>query len=404
MGRFVGPRRDDRTMNARDNRDFTGNGGRRRVLASAPDVVQIVTEPVPDLVRGEALVRLVVSGVCGSDKAGVHGEHAFMKPPYYPGHEVVGVVTALAETVDWVAVGDRVTVEPTLPCGYCKPCRNGAQNLCEHLQFFGCGYREGGMADMFAVPVDRLHKIPPEFTDYEAALIEPLATPIHAVRLAGDLRGLAVTVLGSGTIGLLTLIAARRAGAERIVCTDALAHKRELAMQHGADAVVDAGVENLAGAVRDELGESADAVFDCVANQQTLPQAVKMALKGGTVVVLGGARRPVTVDLPVIQEFQVRIQGAATYRGEDFRDAMEMIARPDFDARRFVTATFPLPRAKEAFNAINSGQEVEDPGCGRLRCPFRDLEGENRDATEGDNSRPAGGGTGHLAAHRSLRH
>ena len=102
-----------------------------------------MTEPVPDLVRGEALVRLLVSGVCGSDKAGVHGEHAFMKPPYYPGHEVVGVVTALAENVDWVAVGDRVTIEPTLPCGYCKPCRNGVQNLCENLQFFGCGYRQG---------------------------------------------------------------------------------------------------------------------------------------------------------------------------------------------------------------------------------------------------------------------
>jgi threonine dehydrogenase-like Zn-dependent dehydrogenase len=342
-----------------DGKDLSANRARRRVLASAPDIVEVVTEPLPDQVHDEALVRLLVSGVCGSDKAGVHGEHAFMKPPYYPGHEVVGVVTALGENVGGVALGDRVTVEPTLPCGYCKPCRNGAENLCENLQFFGCGYREGGMADVFAVRANRLHKIPPEFTDYEAALIEPLATPVHAVRLAGDLRGKAVSVFGSGTIGLLALIAVRRAGARRIVSTDALAHKREFALQLGADAVVDSGVEDLAGAVRAELGESADVVFDCVANQQTLPVAVKIALKGGTVVVVGGARRPVTIDLPVVQEFQVRIQGATTYRGEDFRDAMKIIARPDFDARRFVTATFPLPRAKDAFDAINSGQEVK---------------------------------------------
>jgi 2-desacetyl-2-hydroxyethyl bacteriochlorophyllide A dehydrogenase len=334
-------------------------GARRRVLVRAPDVVEIVTQPVPRLGRGEVLVRLSASGVCGSDKAGVHGEHAFMKPPYYPGHEVVGVVVALGEGADNVVVGDRVTVEPTLPCGHCKPCRNQKENLCENLQFFGCGYREGGMADVFSVPATRLYKVPQSFTDYEAALIEPLATPVHAVRLAGDLRGKAVAVLGSGTIGLLTLVAARRAGAGSVVSTDTLAAKRRLALELGADAAVDAGTEDLAGAVRAELGESGDVVFDCVANQQTLPEAIKVALKGGTVVVVGGARRPVTIDLPVVQEYQVRIQGATTYRREDFDAAAAIIASGEFDAGRFVTATFPLPRADEAFKAINSGEEVK---------------------------------------------
>jgi len=332
---------------------------RRRVRVSEPDMVEVVTEPLPGLEAGEAMVRLLVSGVCGSDKAGVHGEHAFMKPPYYPGHEVVGVVTALGDGAAGVAVGDRVTVEPTLPCGACKPCRSGAENLCENLQFFGCGYREGGMADLFSVRADRLYKVPPGFSEYEAALIEPLATPVHAVRLAGDLRGKAVAVLGSGTIGLLALVAVRQAGARQVVSTDTLAHKRDLALQLGADAVVDAGGDDLAGAVRAALGESADVVFDCVATQQTLSAAIKIALKGGTVVVVGGARRAVTIDLPVVQEYQVRIQGATTYRREDFQDAMEIIARPDFDANRFVTATFPLPRAREAFDAINSGKEVK---------------------------------------------
>jgi len=209
------------------------------------------------------------------------------------------------------------------------------------------------------VPAARLYKVPPGFTDYQAALIEPLATPVHAVRLAGDVRGKAVAVLGSGTIGLLTLVAARHAGARRIVSTDILADKRRLALDLGADAAVDAGTAELAGAVRAELGESGDVVFDCVANQQTLPEAIKVALKGGTVVVVGGARRPVTIDLPVVQEYQVRIQGATTYRRQDFDDATTIIASGEFDPGRFVTATFPLPRADEAFNAINSGEEVK---------------------------------------------
>jgi 2-desacetyl-2-hydroxyethyl bacteriochlorophyllide A dehydrogenase len=332
---------------------------RRRALVSAPDVVEVVTEALPALEPGEALVEMSVSGVCGSDKAGAHGEHAFLKPPYYPGHEVVGVVVAVADGVKEVAAGDRVTVEPTLVCGRCKPCRQGAENLCENLEFFGCGFREGGMADVFSAPARRLHKVPADFSDYQAALIEPLATPVHAVRLAGDLTGKTVAVLGAGTIGLLALTAARHAGAGRILSTDTLASKRELAMALGADAVVDARVDDLAEVVRGELGESVDVVFDCVAHQSTLDAAVKMAIKGGTVVVVGGARKPVTVDLPVIQEYQIRLQGAATYRWEDFDAAIDIIGNGAFDAGRFITATFPLPEAATAFAAIGSGQEVK---------------------------------------------
>jgi 2-desacetyl-2-hydroxyethyl bacteriochlorophyllide A dehydrogenase len=332
---------------------------RRRVIVSAPDVVEVVTEPVPTLKAGEALVEMLVSGVCGSDKAGAHGEHAFMKPPYYPGHEVVGVVVAVADGVGDVVAGDRVTVEPTLVCGHCKPCRHEAENLCENLEFFGCGYREGGMADVFSVPARRLHKIPETFSDYQAALIEPLATPVHAVRLAGDLTGKTVAILGAGTIGLLALIAARHAGAGKIVSTDPLAAKRELALEMGADGVVDARTDDLAGVVRAELGESADVVFDCVAYQGTVDSAVKMAIKGGTVVVLGGARKPVTIDLPVVQEYQIRLQGAATYRWEDFDEATEIIGSGVFDADRFITATYPLTEAAGAFAAIASGSEVK---------------------------------------------
>ncbi len=338
---------------------MTTHEQRRRVYVSAADVVELTTEPLPGLASGEALIEMSVSGVCGSDKAGVHGEHAFLKPPFYPGHEVVGVVVDLADGIDSVEVGDRVTVEPTLPCGHCKSCRKGKENLCENLQFFGCGYREGGMADVFSAPAARLHKVPNGFTDFQAVLIEPLATPVHAVRLAGDLNGAKVAILGSGTIGLLTLIAARHAGADQIVSTDPLALKRELALALGADAVVDGRVEDLAGTVRGELGESADFVFDCVAYEATLAQAIEMAIKGGTVVVLGGPRRFASVDLPVIQEFQIRIQGAATYRWEDFDDAITIIGSPSFDANRFITATFPLPRAAEAMAAISSGSEVK---------------------------------------------
>jgi 2-desacetyl-2-hydroxyethyl bacteriochlorophyllide A dehydrogenase len=332
---------------------------RRRVWVSAPDVVEVVTEPVPTLAPGEVMVRLLVSGVCGSDKAGYHGEHVFCKPPYYPGHEVVGVVTEVGDAVEGVTVGERVTVEPTLVCGRCKHCRNGNENLCENLQFFGCGYKEGGMADVFAVRADRLHKIPSQLSDFEAALIEPLATPVHAVRLVGDVKGKTVAILGAGTIGLLTLVAARHAGARRIVSTDPLEIKRQLAIKLGADAVVDATTEDLAGAVRHELRESADVVFDCVSHQSTFETAIKLAVKGGTVGSVGGPRKVVTLDLPVLQEYQIRLQGCATYTAQDFATATRILESGAFDAEGMITATFPLTKAAEAFSAINTGRETK---------------------------------------------
>jgi threonine dehydrogenase-like Zn-dependent dehydrogenase len=332
---------------------------RHRVLVPTANVVEVVTEPVPQLLPDEALVRMLVSGVCGSDLAGVRGEHAFMKPPYYPGHEVVGEVVGVGGQVTGISPGERVTVEPTLVCGHCKQCRNHSENLCENLEFFGCGYREGGMADVFSVPAARLHKVPASFSLSQAALIEPLATPVHAVRLVGPLDGRAVAIIGAGTIGLLMLTAVKQAGAGRVVCTDPVPRKREVALQLGADAVVDSGAGNVAQAVRGELGESGDVVFDCVATEGTLADAIKVATKGGTVAVVGGGRKPATIDLPVLQEFQVRLQGSTTYTATDFDQAVALIGSPRFDADRFITARFPLAEAASAFGAITSGVEIK---------------------------------------------
>jgi threonine dehydrogenase-like Zn-dependent dehydrogenase len=158
---------------------------------------------------------------------------------------------------------------------------------------------------------------------------------------------------------LLTLIAARHGGARKIVSTDPLDNKRQMALDLGADAVIDATTDDLVGAVRAELGESADVVFDCVSHQDTFERAVRMAIKGGTVGVVGGPRRPVTLDLPVLQEYQIRLQGCATYERQDFGTAIAILASGMFDADRLITSTFPLPKAAGAFAAIGSGREAK---------------------------------------------
>ncbi len=330
----------------------------RRVIVS-PASIDVVEAAAPVPGPGEVLVHSVVSGVCGSDTHAAHGRHPFIALPYAPGHEVVGVVVAAAGDVDGIEPGQRVTVEPDLPCWTCKQCRAGRQNLCENLRFFGCGYPQGGMADLFTIPADRLHRIPDQLGYRAAALIEPLSTPVHAVRISGGVTGRAVAILGAGTIGLLLLAVVKAHGARRIVMTDVLPAKRERALALGADAVVDSTALDVVSGVRAALGESADVVFDCVAIQSTIDQAIGMADKGGTVVVVGVPAGAVTVALPVLQDHQIRIQGSATYLPQDYEESADLLLRGAVDVDSIVTSVYPLTDASEAFARSSAGADIK---------------------------------------------
>jgi len=201
--------------------------------------------------------------------------------------------------------------------------------------------------------------VPDALDDHTAALIEPLSTPVHAVRLAGDVAGRFVAVLGAGTIGLFTLAVLRAHQAGPVVITDPNLFKRERAMALGADTAIDARAPDVAGQVRGALGGSADVVFDCVAIQSSMDQAIAMADKGGTVVVVGVPAREVTVPLPIVQDHQIRIQGSATYLPPDYRESAGLLGRGAVRTADFVTATRPLAEVAEAFELAASGRHVK---------------------------------------------
>src|ERR1700728_2447373 len=329
----------------------------RRVVVY-PGRIAVETADIPAPGPNEALVRTLVAGVCGSDLHAAHGHHPFVALPYRPGHEVVGVVET-AGAAAGCTPGQRVTVTPYLPCWSCKMCASGRENLCENLGFFGCGYLQGGMAEHFTLPADRLFPVPDTLDDHAAALIEPLATPVHAVRLAGDVADRSVAVLGAGTIGLLTLAVLRAHGAGKVISTDPNPRKRARAIALGADAAIDARTPDVAGQVRTALGGSADVVFDCVGIQSSMDQAIAIADKGGTVVVVGVPAREVTVPLPIVQHPQIRIQGSATYLPEDYRESIDLLSRGAVKTADFVTATRPLDQVAEAFELASSGNHVK---------------------------------------------
>ncbi|MFF5081212.1 zinc-binding dehydrogenase [Actinoplanes sp. NPDC000266] len=330
----------------------------QRVIVSG-DGVAVVSAEVPTPGPGEVQVRTAVAGICGSDTHALHGLHPFIELPYAPGHEVSGTISAIGEGVTAFRAGQRVTVEPFLPCWECKQCRAGRQNICERLRFFGCAHDQGGMADYFTIDQRRLHLVPDELDWPAAAFIEPLSTPVHAIGLAGGVAGKTVAVLGAGPIGLLTLLTARVYGATRVVMTARSAANRERALSFGASAAVDATAPDAVGQVREALGESADVVFDCVATQSSIDQALGLAAKGGTVVVVGVPPADVSIPLPLIQDSQLRLQGSATYLPDDFAEAIRLLVTGEVDVSRLVGATYPLAEAASAFDDAASGRYLK---------------------------------------------
>jgi 2-desacetyl-2-hydroxyethyl bacteriochlorophyllide A dehydrogenase len=332
----------------------------RAVVVGADAAVGVERAAVPEPGPGELLVAMTAAGICGSDVHAVQGLHPFVALPYHPGHEVTGTVAAGGPGTATPA-GTAVVVNPVLFCGVCTRCRQGQVNLCRQMAVYGCGTPSGGMAEYFTVPEGNVVPLPAGMTREQAALVEPLSTPVHAVRLAGpDLAGQTVVILGAGTIGLLTLLVARAHGARRIVMTNRSAGKREQALRLGAGAALDPRGPGAGQAIVTALGgEQADVVFDCVAVQDTMDQAFGLVLKGGTIVVVGVPAGPVTVPLPDLQDRQIRVQGSAVYRPDDYAESIELLASGVVRPADLITAQYPLGEAAAAFDAAASGHQIK---------------------------------------------
>ena len=330
----------------------------RRIVVNAADDIRVEQVAAPIAAPGEVVVKSSIVGICGSDVHAAHGRHPFMSLPFWPGHEVIGVVEAAGADAPAALVGQRVVIEPNLACGECTPCQRGRYNICATLDVFGC-QTPGGMTDRFAIAADRVIPLRDDLSDREAALIEPLATPVHAVRRAGDLRGARVVVFGAGPIGLFVTIAALHAGAERVVVADLLESKRARAERLGAAGSFDSSAPDAAEAALRELGGKADVVFDCVSRESTVHLAIEILEKGGTVMTVGVPAGPTTIDLELIQDREIALLGNLMYVRQDVEAAIALLRERRLPLDELITGVFPLDQAQQAFDASNDPEQVK---------------------------------------------
>jgi threonine dehydrogenase-like Zn-dependent dehydrogenase len=336
-------------------------GANRRVVVNAIDDVVFETVPEVGPDAGEVRIRGTLVGICGSDTHAACGHHPFIDLPYRPGHEVIGVVDAVGAGVDASWVGTRVVVEPNLACGHCTQCVAGRYNICQELLVLGC-QTPGGLADSFTVAVDRVIALDPGLDDDHAILIEPLATPIHAVRRAaeavGDLQGRPVVVIGAGPIGLFVLLALRHAGA-KVVVADLLDSKRQRAERLGAAGSFDPTAPDAVASALALLGGPAAVVVDCVSRESSVAQAIDLVEKGGAIMIVGVAAGATPVRLDLIQDRELALIGNLMYVREDYQAAIDLLTSGSVPIEEFITARYDFEHSAEAFSASMDPENVK---------------------------------------------
>ena len=305
--------------------------------------------PMPAAGPGGVLLRVGAVGICGSDVHGYLGKTGRRTPPMIMGHEFAGVVAKIGEGVSKVQPGLPVAVFPYTSCGACANCREGATASCPDKRMFGVFSVNGAMAEYVAAPADLLIPLPPKTEMTQAALAEPLSVAAHGIEKAGLVPGSRLAIVGAGAIGLMCLVLAGQAGVRSITVLDIAADRLDLAAELGASQVVLIGGQEVPA-------DSADVVIEAVGVDSTLAQALRLARRGGKVVVLGMSQQWIPVDMHDIVGREIRLEGSFNYSFEEFRRVVEILPALREPLARVISHVVPLDRGVEMFHRLAQGE------------------------------------------------
>jgi threonine dehydrogenase-like Zn-dependent dehydrogenase len=323
----------------------------RAAVSAGRDRIEVARVPIPEPGPGQVRIRVAACGVCGSD---LHFHHAgFYAPGHVPGHEYAGVVESLGPDVGGFAAGDAVAIEPLDTCGACSACRAGRDSICSDAQYLGIS-RPGGLAELAVAPAHRLFRLPRGVEPRLGALAEPLAVAIHGLDRGGFAAGQRVLVLGAGSIGLATLLAARAGGAAEVWISARHAHQAALARDFGATRVLAESEATPAALAAISRSAAIDLAVETVGGSaDTLRAAVAALRPGGCVSVLGVFLAAVSADPMPLLVKEVTLAWSNCYaRGPgrpDFARALDLIDAERERLARLVTHRVPLDDIARGF-------------------------------------------------------
>jgi L-iditol 2-dehydrogenase len=316
----------------------------------------------PEITSNEVLIKTQVAGICGTDLHFYSGKNGTLKnllermlTTFAPsrtiiGHEFSGFVVDKGNSVNDVELNERVTAWPIIPCHECKYCKMGFTHLCEDKLPW-----PGAFSEFINVPLENVVKIPAQLSNEEAAMVEPLACAVHAVKLAQIEKHDSIFVLGAGTMGLLVLQVARSFGVEKIFVTDIVDFRLEMAKKLGADTAMNPTKVN--SDERKSLMKDLDVFFECAgASASTINQAIDLIDKRGKIVVFGSFTSPPQINMLKFRQKELTMIGSEASQKTDFLEGINLLANGKVKVQPLITHKFPLEDIKDAFE-VAMGKE-----------------------------------------------
>lgn len=313
----------------------------------------------PKISKGELVVKVIASGICGSD---VMEWYRIRKAPLVLGHEVSGEVEEVGEGISDYKKGDKVFVTHHVPCYSCHYCKSGKETVCETLRT--TKFYPGGFSEFLRVPEINVklgtRKLPKEMSFEEGTFIEPLGCVIRAQRVAGMKKHYSVLVLGSGVSGLLHIQLAKALGAEKVFATDITEFKLDAAKKFGADFVFDAKESIKEKILEKNDDKLVDLVVVCAGAKQAVEQALECVDMGGTILLFAPTAPDKMIGLPLNEMWCKGISLITSYAAaeQDIDEAIELIKSGKINVKDMVTHRFPLAETGEGFRQMAEGKDV----------------------------------------------
>jgi L-iditol 2-dehydrogenase len=319
--------------------------------------MQMQEVPDPAVVNPDDVkIKLKVVGVCGSDiHYYVNGKigSQLVKYPFPVGHEAAGEVVETGSAVTRVKPGDRIAIEPAMPCLKCDQCIAGRSHTCRNLRFLGCpGQADGCLSEFIVMPETSCFKIPDNMSWDEAAISEPLAIGVYAVRQSVSMQGTKVGILGFGPIGMSVMLAALAGGADKIYVTDKIDARLAKSIDLGAAQTGNPDKENIVKSILETEPAGLDVVFECCGQQSAMDQAVELLKPGGKIMIVGipeTDRWSFSVDKLRHKEITI---GNVRRQNQSLEETLEMLAAERVNVKPMATHRFHFNRTKDAFDLV----------------------------------------------------
>ncbi len=315
--------------------------------------IRIEERAIPKIGPDELLVKVIASGICGSD---VMEWYRVKKAPRVLGHEIAGIVAEAGKTVKDYKAGDRVFVSHHVPCNSCRYCRAGFHTVCETLQ--STNFEPGGFAEYIRVPsvnmASGVYRLPDELSFEDGTFIEPLGCVVRGQRIAGIKPDDSVLVLGSGISGLLHINLLEVKGVAKIIATDINEYRLKAAFRFGADVIVKAS-EDVPARVRQQNGERlADRIIVCTGALPAFKQAFKSVDRGGTILLFAPIEPGVDIPIPLYDLYFKGVTITFSYAAvtQDINDAIQLLREKEIKTGEMITHRFGLGDIQEGFRLV----------------------------------------------------